>query len=279
MLVAESLNREFPWEIEKVDAVTFEEMLKDGHRPALPALLGLPLLVLQRRCGRLTPAESFENDAITCLCVHPTSGFAPPRWQTRVGPCTVARVDRQPFTAQDAYALDCYINHLIDLWPVCPPSKFQLSSTAFVGYIHRMHGQAHAKRMRANLVADAPGFLRRGRGTAPLTPPPEIGPKADEQAASTRASDAPRLPDLAPPPPRAHPQTPPPNAGTDDCPSEEQSELADPAPGPQKTGTLPQYLGSAPEPPAANTPWSSQRAAVVAAMGCAAGAVLWKAAR
>lgn len=243
---------------------TFAEMKKSGHRPPIPALLGLPLLILQRRSGQRSPPKETENESVTLLCVSPTSGFAPPRWQSRIGPCTVARADGNPFTVANAQQLEAYLDHLIDCWPTCPPSKHHLNPAGFCGFTHRTFGEDVAKALRQSLAPhenDAAALTPRQHHRTPPPEPrtPSPRPSSDGARLNTGAAAAGVDAGQAIPfhtPTSVVTRGPQVHASVSPRVNRGRGQLYDPA----------------------SPAWQSTCAAFVA-VGCAAGAAMWKSGR
>mmetsp|Transcript_15640 Transcript_15640/g.46362 ORF Transcript_15640/g.46362 Transcript_15640/m.46362 type:complete len:406 (-) Transcript_15640:84-1301(-) len=260
-----------PCTAEEVLPHAFGTMQRYGHRPAVPGLLGLPLLILQKRSRRASRCEVTDNEAVTAMCVHPATGFAPPRWQARVGPCTVARADGQPFTVDDAVVLDAYLSYLIERWPDEPPTKHQLSPAGLVGFVCRTRGWAAAKAFRRKLSDGGPLQLQRGGSSPrpdPRTPPSHTGHPSCHRDGGL----------LTPPPSadRCADDGDGNTAGGD--PSLELSRHPDV--GDCLPSLQPQCLEDAAERFDDNPAWRPATAyATAVAMGCAAGAVFWRATR
>jgi hypothetical protein len=88
-----------------------------GNAP-VPALLGMPLTVKQvPPVNTLGERADYDNRFATFLMVAPVSGFAPPEWQSYVGPVHVWRPGGEHLSIRDVDVLYDYIyGTLMDLY-------------------------------------------------------------------------------------------------------------------------------------------------------------------
>ena len=92
----------------------FTECSPNGNSPAL-ALCGLPLVVQKVEPGnRLSYQSDYDNHMATWLMIEPSSGFAPPEWQSYVGPVLVYRPGGLDFSSDDNDVTNEFLGNLLD---------------------------------------------------------------------------------------------------------------------------------------------------------------------
>ena len=84
--------------------------------PPISRMIGIQLCVakVDPLNEVLTDRADFDNQFATYLLIDPTSGFAPARWQSFVGPVVVWRASREPFSADDAFLVHDFLSALLD---------------------------------------------------------------------------------------------------------------------------------------------------------------------
>ena len=107
------------WRTIDEDRAVAEELAQSGERPPVAALLGLPLVV-----ARTCSYDSGDNQPITYLMIDAVTGFAPARWQSKVGACTVLRSDGGHYTKGDHSHVHDYFDMLLDMWPEGTPTEY-----------------------------------------------------------------------------------------------------------------------------------------------------------
>jgi hypothetical protein len=91
------------------------QLLVDETPCPVPHLCGIPLMVAKvRPFVELGDRSTYDNQWATYLLISPKSGFAPPRWQSYVGPVVAYRDDEEDFCWGDMLILNSYLSHLLD---------------------------------------------------------------------------------------------------------------------------------------------------------------------
>lgn len=95
------------WPLAMLDAMPFTTS-------AVSACLGFPLrLTRVQPRSALTDRAHFDNQWATYMAIDPESGFAPPSWQSHVGPCVVWRPDGDT-SSDDMCLLNDFISDLLN---------------------------------------------------------------------------------------------------------------------------------------------------------------------
>ena len=118
----------------------------------VPHLLNIPLVV-----KRVGPSPNIQdNELAVFLMVDPATGFAPPKWQSKLGRLMFARTDKQPFTSSMFWSVYSYIFDLMDLYAdgeIQNIRKNKLNPKAFERYREqdlRIQGQYKAQTAQLN---------------------------------------------------------------------------------------------------------------------------------
>lgn len=94
----------------------FTECSPNGNSPAL-ALCGLPLVVQKvEPVNSLFDRSDYDNHMATWLMIEPSSGFAPPEWQSYVGPVLVYRPGGLDFSSDDNNVTNEFLGALLDMY-------------------------------------------------------------------------------------------------------------------------------------------------------------------
>ena len=81
----------------------------------VPRLCGIPLVVAKvQPYVRLGERGDYDNQWATFLMIESSNGFAPPAWQSHVGPVVVYRDDNGDFNRDDMLMLNSYLSNLLD---------------------------------------------------------------------------------------------------------------------------------------------------------------------
>ena len=91
------------------------QLLVDETPCPVPRLCGIPLMVAKvRPFIELGDRSTYDNQWATYLLISPESGFAPPEWQSYVGPVVAYRDDEEDFCWGDMLILNSYLSSLLD---------------------------------------------------------------------------------------------------------------------------------------------------------------------
>ena len=137
------------WNGVALTAAERDALVSAGALAPTPKLFGLRLAV--RRDAPRGGASNKDNQPATFLMIDPKNGIAPPPWQRRVGPCTVARVDGCAFTADDYSIVHDYLCALLDAWGDGRPPTAKLTVQGFQRHVHAEHARSSGAR-GANLL-------------------------------------------------------------------------------------------------------------------------------
>jgi hypothetical protein len=81
----------------------------------VPALMGIPL-VMYRLGTQSARQPDLDNQMAPWLNIKFADGFAPQEWQSHVGSCLLARMDKKPLSEEHAGALHEYMSRILDLF-------------------------------------------------------------------------------------------------------------------------------------------------------------------
>ena len=118
------------------------------------ALCGLPIMVKKvKPYVRLREREDYDNQWATWMMIDPRSGFAPPEWQSYVGPVLVYRPGGFEYSYDDVNVTNDFVSALFDQYPDGPdfdPSTW-LNEEFFQKVIRCQKDNAEANNRRWHL--------------------------------------------------------------------------------------------------------------------------------
>lgn len=98
--------------VEQVDIPSHHPIF-EGPIIEIPALLEIPLVI--HRLGTQSASQpDLDCQIATWLMIKYKDGFAPPKWQSHVGSCWLARKDKKPLSEMQVYAIHDYLSMLLD---------------------------------------------------------------------------------------------------------------------------------------------------------------------